>query len=81
MQVKATRMYRVKAVAEMYDVSVSTIYRAIEAGQLDALRIGTGKGAIRIPDYALSAWEESCVLEASEVDSAAIAADQAEEVA
>lgn len=64
MQVEGTpRYYRVKAIAEMYDVSPSTIYRAIEAGHLDALRIGTGKGAIRIPEYALGAFVESCVLE------------------
>jgi excisionase family DNA binding protein len=53
-------MYRVKAVAEMFDVSVSTIYRAVESGQLDALKIGTGKGALRIPDYAIRAFRESC---------------------
>ena len=75
-------MHRVRAVADMYDVSVSTIYRAIEAGQLDALRIGTGKaGAIRIPDAALAAFEESCVVDPYEVDAAVIAADQAGEVA
>jgi len=61
-----TRMFRVRAVAEMYDVSVSTIYRAIESGQLDALRIGTGKGAIRIPESALSAFEQACLAELPE---------------
>lgn len=55
-----TRMFRVKAVAEMYDVSPATIYRAIEAGQLDALRIGTGKGAVRIPADALAAFAAAC---------------------
>ncbi len=55
-----TRMFRVKAVAEMYDVSPATIYRAIEAGQLDALRIGTGKGAVRIPADALAAFAATC---------------------
>lgn len=79
MQAKTTRMHRVRAVADMYDVSVSTIYRAIEAGQLDALRIG--KGAIRIPDAALAAFEESCVLNPSDVNAATVAADQAGEVA
>lgn len=60
MQTQGTRMYRVRAVAEMYDVSVSTIYRAIESGQLTALKIGIGKGALRIPEYALAAFEEAC---------------------
>jgi excisionase family DNA binding protein len=53
----------------MYDVSVSTIYRAIEAGQLDAYRIGTGKGAIRIPEHALVVFEEECAIEPQDVAS------------
>jgi excisionase family DNA binding protein len=55
-------MYRVKAVAEMFDVSVSTIYRAIEAGKLEALKIGAGagRGSVRIPDYALRIFEDAC---------------------
>jgi len=70
MQVKGTRrMFRVKDVAGMYDVSVSTIYRAIEAGHLDAYRIGTGKGAIRIPEHALVVFEEECAIEPQDVAS------------
>jgi len=57
------QFYRVRAVAEMYDVSVSTIYRAIANGDLDAKRIGTGKGAIRIPEYAIQAFNETCAIE------------------
>lgn len=57
MQIDRTRMYRVKAVADMADVSVSTVYRAIESGTLDALRIGT---AVRVPGPALVAWIEKC---------------------
>jgi excisionase family DNA binding protein len=60
MQVNGTRMFRVKAVAEMFDVSVSTIYRAIAAGQLFALKVGSGAGAVRIPEYAITAFEELC---------------------
>jgi excisionase family DNA binding protein len=60
MQVNGTRLYRVKAVAEMFDVSVSTIYRAIEAGRLPALRIGRGKGAFRVPEAALGTFEAAC---------------------
>ena len=70
MQVKGTRrMFRVKAVADMYDVSPSTIYRAIEAGHLDAYRIGSGKGAIRIPQHALTVFEEECAIEPQDVAS------------
>lgn len=60
MQVEGTpRYYRVKAVAEMFDVSPSTVYRAIEAGELDAVRIG---GSLRIPARAVAAFEESAAV-------------------
>ena len=62
MQAEGTRMFRVKAVAERFDVSVSTIYRAIESGQLVALKLGVGKGSLRITEHALAAFEESCAL-------------------
>ncbi|MGZ3140564.1 helix-turn-helix domain-containing protein [Lentzea chajnantorensis] len=57
MQHEGTRFYRVKAVAERYDVSVHTIYRAIRSGQLDAYKIG---GAIRIPEQALQTFDAAC---------------------
>ncbi len=65
MQVNGTRMLRVKAVAEMYDVSAATIYRAIEAGQLTALKLGIGR-ALRIPETALRAYEEARQVSARE---------------
>ncbi|MFD9734256.1 helix-turn-helix transcriptional regulator [Umezawaea sp. NPDC059074] len=55
-----TRMHRVKAVAEMLDVSVATIYRAIESGSLRALKVGTGKGALRIPADAIQEYVTAC---------------------
>lgn len=58
MQVNGTRMLRVKAVAAMYDVSAATIYRAIEAGHLTALKLGSGR-ALRIPETALRAYEDA----------------------
>lgn len=45
--------YRVKQVAELLDVHVSTVYRAIESGALGALRIGRGRGGLRVPAVAL----------------------------
>ena len=57
MQVERTRMFRVRAVAEMLDVSVNTIYRAIEAGELDALKVGK---SLRIPAKALDTYLERC---------------------
>jgi excisionase family DNA binding protein len=63
MQVDRTRMYRVSDVAELLDVSKSTVYRAIEAGDLDALRIGS---AVRIPGASLAGWLDQCVQAAYE---------------
>lgn len=60
MQFDATRLYRVKAVAEALDVSPATIYRAVETGRLAGYKIGEGKGAIRIPGSAIPAYLEGC---------------------
>lgn len=76
MQFESNRMYRVKAVAEALDVSVNTIYRAIESGALDALKIG---GAVRVPGAAVNAYVKSCGQAASAVEVGA--SEQAGEVA
>jgi excisionase family DNA binding protein len=60
MQVEATRLYRVKAVAEMLAVSPATVYRAVEAGRLAALRLGAGNGGLRISGEALTAYLAAC---------------------
>jgi excisionase family DNA binding protein len=60
MHEQGTRLYRVRAVAEMFDVSVSTIYRAIESGALVALKLGSSKGTLRVPASALPAFEQAC---------------------
>ncbi|CAM00469.1 excisionase family DNA binding protein [Saccharopolyspora erythraea NRRL 2338] len=53
----STRMYRVKAVADMLDVHVSTVYRLIDSKRLHAVRVGgLGKGAVRIPADALETF-------------------------
>ncbi len=57
MQVDRTRLYRVRAVAQLVDVSLSTVYRAIESGELGVLRIGK---ALRVPGTALARWLDSC---------------------
>jgi len=56
MQGDGTRVFRVRAAAEMFDVSPSTIYRAISAGRLDAYKIGPG--LLRVPEYALAVFTE-----------------------
>jgi excisionase family DNA binding protein len=60
MQVEAIGLYRVRAVAAMLDVHPATIYRAVESGALRAVRMGAGKGAVRIPRDALSAYLAAC---------------------
>ena len=60
MQVERTRMYRVSEVAGHFEVSVATIYRAIESGQLDALKLGTGRGTLRVTGAAVLAFAEAC---------------------
>lgn len=66
MQVEATRLYRVKAVAEMFDVSVSTIYRAIESGKLAALKVTGSKerGSLRISESAIRTYRQACAVAA-----------------
>jgi len=57
MQVEGTRYLRVEAVAEMFDVSKQTIYRAIRSGRLDAVRVG---GSVRVPSEALRVFVDEC---------------------
>ena len=66
MQVEGTRPYRVREVAEHFDVSTATIYRAIESGQLAALKLGTGKGTLRVLGAAVLAYEKACLRAAYE---------------
>ncbi|MCI2423975.1 helix-turn-helix domain-containing protein [Saccharopolyspora sp. K220] len=61
MQVNGTsdRMFRVQAVAQILDVHRSTVYRLAESGQLHSVRIGFGKGALRIPAESLNNYLRS----------------------
>ncbi|BCJ28288.1 helix-turn-helix domain-containing protein [Actinocatenispora sera] len=54
--VPAVRPYRVKQVAELLDVHPATVYRAIESGRLAALRVGAGRGGLRITRQAFEAF-------------------------
>ena len=69
MQVDDTRMYRVKDVAGLVDVDVSTIHRAIRSGELGAYRVG--RGALRIPGDVLSAYLDRCAQAAARTESPA----------
>ena len=58
------RPYTVKQVAAALGVSGSTVYRDIEAGRLEAFRIGAGKGTLRIPHDALQRYMARVTAEA-----------------
>jgi excisionase family DNA binding protein len=72
MHLDSTRLYRVRTVAESLDVSVATIYRAVESGALRAIRVGTGKGAVRIPGQAVSDYLAACERAAARPPRAAV---------
>lgn len=52
----STRMFRVKEVATRLNVHVSTVYRLIESGQLNSVRVGMGKGTVRVPEESLDSY-------------------------
>jgi len=47
-------------VAGHFEVSVATIYRAIESGQLGALKLGIGRGTLRVTGAAVLAFTTAC---------------------
>ncbi|CAL99820.1 hypothetical protein SACE_0471 [Saccharopolyspora erythraea prophage pSE101] len=77
-------MFKVKAVADLLNISKATIYRAIESGKLDALKLGTGKGTLRIEGSALNIYLEQCgqaAYEAFVTGTESAAADDRDETA
>jgi len=53
-------MLLVEEVADLLRVSQSTVYRAIREGDLGAVRVGRGSGAIRVPETAYAAYLTRC---------------------
>lgn len=53
-------VHRVNDIAARLDVHRTTVYRAIKAGELTAIRVGHGRGALRITAEALAAWLSDC---------------------
>ena len=49
-------MLRVPEVARALDVHRDTVYRRIARGDIPAIRLGDGKGSLRIPLDELKAW-------------------------
>jgi excisionase family DNA binding protein len=55
------RYHRVKWVADYFDVGLSTIYEAIERGELPAVAIGLGrKRTLRVHHDDFIAYEQRC---------------------
>lgn len=50
--------YTVKKAADRLCVSASTIYALIAARHLEHVRVGLGRGVIRIPEEAIVAFEK-----------------------
>jgi excisionase family DNA binding protein len=78
MQVEATRLFRVRAVAEICAVHPATIYRAVEAGRLAALRFGAGNGGLRISAEALNAYLAASRVTTGQADGLACVVCQAD---
>jgi excisionase family DNA binding protein len=51
--------YRVAEVAARFEIDETTVYRQIKAGRLKAVRIGSGRGTVRVPAEALAEYEAS----------------------
>lgn len=54
------KVLTVREVADVLRVSLGTVYALVDAGKLDCLRIGTGRGTIRILEDDLRRYMESC---------------------
>jgi excisionase family DNA binding protein len=70
MRADSSRLYRVKAIAELCEVSPNTVYRAIESGDLAAVKFGKGRGALRVSGEAVNAWLDSLTVPALTVTAA-----------
>lgn len=58
--------YRVAQVATILDVHRTTVYRAIESGDLTAVRLGQGRGGLRVSAAALAAYLAASAVQPSE---------------
>jgi len=53
-------LLKVKEVAEQLQVSIACVYQLIEKGRLPCLRIGVGRGAIRVDEADLWGFLADC---------------------
>ncbi|QKZ22053.1 helix-turn-helix domain-containing protein [Streptomyces chartreusis] len=58
---------KVKDIAAALRVDSTTVYRLIDAGQLDAYRVGSGRGTIRVSRTAFTAYLEARGIPAAEL--------------
>jgi len=61
MRVEDNAVFRVRDLVNLLDVSPNTVYRAIRTGDLDAMKFGSGKGALRVSGTAVNVWLTSCM--------------------
>jgi excisionase family DNA binding protein len=52
-------LFRVAEIAARLTVDKTTVYRQIKAGRLEAIRIGSGRGTVRVPAESLAKYEAS----------------------
>lgn len=63
---RSGRYVRVRWIAEYFDVGLSTIYQAIDAGELPAVAIGLGnKKTLRVHQDDFKAFEARCRVQPS----------------
>jgi len=54
------KLYKVSEIASILRVTERTIYNWIEYGHLRAIKVGEGKGTIRIPEDSLAEFLNNC---------------------
>lgn len=53
------KLYKVSEIAELFRVSERTVYNWIDWGYMRAIKIGEGRGTIRVPEDAVNEFIEN----------------------
>jgi len=53
------RLYKVSEIAELFRVSERTVYNWIDWGYMRAIKVGEGRGTIRVPEDAVNEFIEN----------------------
>lgn len=51
------RYFKIAQVAEHLNIGLRTAYELVESGELSTVRMGTGRGTMRVPAESLAAYE------------------------